>query len=85
MTDEEFEAALNASLDAYVTRATRALVAALGKSPEAVRGAMTVASMLASGVDAVLGSGTADDADHTKLLTVQLALLNKIMEVLGGE
>lgn len=79
--DDDYEARLNVSLDQYVATYVRELVAKLGESPEAVRGAVTLTSLLATVTDQGVDAG----ADTVILLTTMLAILNKVGEVLGGE
>lgn len=71
---------LQAALDAYVNKMTNELIGLLGESPEAVRGARVTVGILST----IVSMGVNAEADNMILLTTQLAMLNKLGEVLGG-
>lgn len=71
---------LQAALDAYVTKMSAELLGLLGESPEAVRGARVTVGILST----IVSMGVNAEADNMILLTTQLAMLNKLGEVLGG-
>lgn len=71
---------LQAALDAYVNKMADELLGLLGESPEAVRGARVTVGILST----IVSMGVNAAADNMILLTTQLAMLNKLGEVLGG-